>query len=61
MINVCKASRQDSEAVSKLLKERYDFFSLKEASRVFEIEYLNQHFRVAKDDGHVVGLIGWRP
>ncbi len=61
MINVCKASRQDSEAVSKLLKERYNFISLKEANRTFKTECRNQHFRVAKDDGCVVGLISWRP
>lgn len=62
MITVRKAILQDSRSVSEFLKEKYSFATLSEARKVFCTEFKrHQHFRLAIDDGRIVGLISWRP
>lgn len=60
-MNIRKASCQDSEVVSKLLKSKYSFVSEEEALQTFSDECRYNHFRMAEEDGHVVGIIGWQP
>ena len=60
MIRVRKATCEDGQAVSELLKSKYSFVSNDEAVSVFEYECLYQHYRIAQDDGKIVGLISWR-
>lgn len=61
MIIIRKATLKDGQAISRLLKEKYSFTSLKEARRAFSAEYKQHHFRIAEDDGHIVGLLSWQP
>ncbi len=56
-----KASRQDSEVVSKLLKNKYSFSSEEEALQTFADECRYSHFRIAEEDCRAVGIIGWQP
>lgn len=61
MVSVRRASCDDAKTVATLLHRKYNFSSVDEASDVFEYECQNQHYRIAEEDGRVVGLISWRP
>lgn len=60
MLNIKRASCADGPVVSQLLKEKYSFKDLPEANQAFSLECSNQHFRLAEENGQVVGLISWR-
>jgi len=62
MIRVRKASLKDSRAVSRLLKQKYNFNSLAEARAAFVAEFWHgNHFRIADINGKVVSLASWCP
>ncbi|MDD5040556.1 MAG: hypothetical protein PHY34_05410 [Patescibacteria group bacterium] len=61
MVQVRRATLDDSGAVSRLMAEKYSFNTLEEAHARFQSECSYQHFRIAEDDGTIVGIIGWRP
>jgi len=60
MIKIRKAYCEDGPKISQLLKSKYSFKSAVEAERIFNDEFLSQHFRIAHDNGEIVGLISWR-
>ena len=60
-MHIRKASCQDSEVVSKLLKSKYSFASEDEALQTFSEECQYNHFRIAEEDGCAVGIISWQP
>lgn len=59
-MNIRKAFCRDGRAISKLLKEKYNFDSLKEAYETFELECLSCNYRICEDGRRVIGLISWR-
>lgn len=61
MSNIRKASQQDEELISRLLKQKYSFQTLEEARDALIYEMTYNHFRVAEENGHIIGLISWRP
>ena len=60
MIKIRKAHCEDGPKISRLLKSKYSFKSIDEAQEVFDLEFSNQHYRIAYDNDKVVGLISWR-
>lgn len=61
MITIRKAIRKDGQIISRLLKKKYSFKLLREAKQAFLNELKNgHHFRLAEDNGQVIGLISWR-
>ena len=61
MMKIRKATCEDGPVVSQLLKERYSFNDVSEANEAYAMECSYQHFRLAEEQGRVVGLISWRP
>lgn len=60
MRTVRKATAEDADRVADLLKAKYSFATLGEAKAAFAYEKEYHHFRVAEEDGHLLGLISWQ-
>lgn len=61
MIIVKKATCDDEDKISRLLKTKYRFKSEDTAKATFKRECILQHYRMAEENGEIVGLISWRP
>lgn len=60
MLTVRKATAEDADCIAEVLKAKYRFPNVLEAKAIFAYEREYHHFRVAMDDGRMVGLISWR-
>lgn len=60
MITIRKATLKDATLVSQLLMKKYRFRSVREARKTFKEEYKIQHYRIARQENCVAGLLSWQ-
>lgn len=60
MVTIRRATCQDSQLVSSLLTKKFSFPSSSVAERTFKCECAYQHYRIAEENGQVVGLVSWK-
>lgn len=60
MVFIKRATCQDGQIIAELLKSKYSFVSTDEAEKTYQNECPDHHYRIALDNGRVIGLICWR-
>lgn len=60
-ISIRRASCGDGPIIANLLHTKYSFSSVDEAEQAFSNECGTHHYRIAEEEGNVVGLLSWRP